>query len=117
MKNIRSSLRQAYDIIVENIKELRVSPWITDNFYIIDRHFKTAVKDKKSLSNVRLYHLLKNACEEYDYVISPKRLIKHLSAQKIIFSYDELCSVRTLLSACAIEKIASVLTELKGKAR
>ncbi len=115
MPNIRSSLKRAYAIIEKSLDERALSPWITDNFYIIDRHYKSALGDKKALSCGRMYLLISRCCRERDYIVPPKALIKYLSAQNTDFGYTELCSVRTLISVCVIEKIAEISAENKGE--
>lgn len=116
MQKLKASLKRAYADIEQSITNRNVSDWITDNFYIIDKHYKIDLKDKTALSCNRMYAILSRYCNENDYVLSPQTLIKYLSAQSVDFCYDELVSVKVLLSACAIIKIGKILSVGKGDA-
>ncbi len=107
---LSGKLKRSYSIIRSSIAIQGVSAWITDNFYIIDKHYRSVLADKKSLKYKELYESLKNYCEAFDYVPEPRTLISFLTASKRDYSYRELCAIGNLLSVCAITEISSSLS-------
>lgn len=112
--NLRFKLKKAYSVIRSGLNERNASAWLTDNFYVIDKHYRAALKDRYALKYADMYSILGRYCYERDYIPTPQTLIKHLQAQNRVFSYNELCSVRTLLSVCAVIKIGDILKEHKS---
>lgn len=106
---LKKQLENAYKTIKKSLGNPDASDWITDNFYIIDRHYRFAVKNRKALKFNDFYRILKRFCELCDYSPEPSSLVKHLKEVNRDFSYDELCACVTLLSVCAITEIADII--------
>ncbi len=114
--SLNKKLKKAYKTVKNSLASGNVSDWIFDNFYIIDRHYRTLLKSKKALSCVSLYELLNRYCELYGYLPEKDLIVKYLRETKLNFSYDELCSVVPLLSCCVITDIAEMIeTDEKTK--
>jgi len=113
--NLRSELKSAYSLICKKLAEENVSPWLKDNFYIIDRHYYMLMKDKSALKFSELYNIIDSYCEEIDYSVRCDSLEEYLKGLEKDFSYKELCAVKPLLSACGIITIKkSLLGEGRG---
>lgn len=102
--NLRVRLKRAYSLIKKSLSERDVSAWLIDNFHIIDKHYRLVLSDRAALGMHELFKILRRYCADRDYNAAPKSLMFYLKAQEKSFTYRELCSVRSLLSACAIIK-------------
>ena len=109
--SLSKRIKNAYKTIKSSLTREDISDWITDNFYIIDRHYHILSKNKRAFEFVNLYEILKSFCEKRDYSIEKEALVEYLKEADREFSYDELCAIIDLLSACAITKIAEVIKE------
>ncbi len=107
------NLKKSYSVISKNLSQTQTSTWLIDNFYVIDKHYRSCLKDKKALKCVNFYNILKTYCQRNDYISDPKGLTSFLLSQNRHFGYTELSSLKTLLSVCAINKIAFVITSGK----
>ncbi len=109
--NLRGRLKKSYSAIKSCLGKKDMSDWLYDNFYLIDRYYKSAVSDRKALCEARMYSVLEKYCEECEYEPNAKEIITYLKAEGRAFSYGELASVVPLLAVCAINKAADVLSE------
>ncbi len=111
---LKNKLKRSYSVIKKELYKKDVSEWLYDNFYLIDRHYRFSISDKKALKCDLLYETLKRFCEDCNYSLTPKSLSSHLSGLKQKFGFYELSSLKNLLSICAINKIAEMLFARKG---
>lgn len=112
-ENLKKRLKRSYSAIKKQLGETNTSAWLSDNFYCIDKHYRAAMSDRRMFKYSDFYLTLSKYCDSHDYLPTVKTLINWLSSQSKSFSYFELCSVRGLLSVCAIIKIASLLNDKK----
>ena len=63
-----------------------------------------------------MYDILEKHCQKCDYTPTKKGLVRLLSGKQETLNLSELSAIRTLLSVCAINKIASVLNDPAEKA-
>ncbi len=114
--NLRRKLKKSYSIIKSSLEKKGTTDWLTDNFYLIDKHYRSIIKNRDSLECGAMYDLLKRYCEETAYQPSAGELITFLKAEERELGYRELCSVAALLSACAINKIGEALSDSSNTA-
>ncbi len=99
--NLKSQLKNAYGIICKKLTEENISPWLRDNFYIIDKHYYMLLKNKRALKYSKLYEIIEDYCAQRDYFVECESLGEYLKGFED-FSYQELCAIKPLLSACGI---------------
>ncbi len=115
MQDLRKRLKRSYSVIQKSLSAREVSAWLTDNFYIIDKFYRTSLSDNKALSQGELYYLLKRYCAERDCLATPKTLKSFLASCEKSFDYYTLCALPTLLSVCAIVCISEALRDEKSE--
>jgi len=103
---MRKQLKRAYSVIKNSLGDSDISPWVSDNFYCIDRYYLSSLKDKYSHKCKRLFSVIKDCCEAHDCCPTATQLRERISAERVGFSYYELCSIRSLVAASAIIAIA-----------
>ncbi len=107
--DISKRLKKAYRVIKKSLAEPNVSPWISDNFYCIDKHCRALKANKRALTHEKLFAVLYNCCEDNDFLPSPKALASRIRSENKAFDYFSLESVTALVCACAIIKIGEAL--------
>ena len=107
--SLGNSLKRSYKIISKNLVCEKANGWLLDNFYVIDKHYRACLKDKRALKCTGFYKTLQAYCQRNDYLSDPKGLCSFLVSQNKRYGYICLSSLKTLLSVCAINKIAWVL--------
>ena len=107
-------LKKSYRSVKKRLDETRVSDWIYDNFYLIDRRYRALMKNKRALSHRRIFDLLFSCCEDCDFSPSPKGIAARITNENREFGFFELESIRELLCACAIIKIGEALESNSG---
>lgn len=115
MQELRKRLKRSYYLIQKSLSMREVSEWLTDNFYIIDKHYRVLKSDKGSLSQTDIFYLIKQYCIERDCNASPETLSAFLRESGKDLSYFELCAVKPLLAACAIDILAESLSRARGE--
>ncbi len=112
--NLRTELKSAYSLICKKLSEQNVSPWLRDNFYIIDKHYSMLMQSKNALNHTDVYEVIKKYCIEKEYCVHWEELSEYLKGMEREFNYARLCAVKPLLSACGI---ITVKESLLGQGR
>ena len=112
MQNPRSALKSAYSAIKKSLSDPELSAWVSDNFYIIDKHYRMLLKNRGALSKPRLFKKLFSFCQTLDFSFTPQRLKTHLEKERGL-DLDSLCAVKPLISASAILCIGKALRDKK----
>ncbi|MBE6691938.1 MAG: hypothetical protein E7586_01220 [Ruminococcaceae bacterium] len=107
------NLKKSYTVISKNLSKAQTSAWLVDNFYVIDKHYRACLKNKKALKCGEFYKILKAYCQRNDYISDPKGLTAYLLSRNKHFGYTELSSLKTLLAVCAINKVAEIISSQK----
>ena len=113
-ENLRKMTAKSYKAIVKSLAKEQSSAWLADNFYVIHKHYQGVKKCKKAFECRNIYALLEKYCHQRDYLVTPNGIIDYFSAQSKNFSFLELSSIKTLLSALGINKIAKLVLEDKA---
>ncbi len=111
---LKSELNRAYSLICKKLSEPNVSPWLRDNFYIIDKHYSMLSKNKKAFLYGEMYGIIEKYCAERDYSVQWEDFAQYLKSLNRDFEYYSLCAVKPLLSACGIITAGNALLG-KGK--
>ncbi len=112
-RSLRTMLKHSYSVILKSLSESNVNPWIRDNFYVIDRHYRSLLKNKKAFSFGEFYEILHIYCQRCDYSADPKTLTNYLNSQSRHFTYWELINAKAILALNTINKLGEVLEENK----
>ncbi len=108
-QKLKTELKNAEKQIKKSLSDRDVSEWVYDNFHLIDKHYRAVLRDKNALSHPELYETLLHYLEDREYEISKQSLSAYLLGRGVDYTFFELSAVKTLVSACAIIKIASSL--------
>ncbi len=112
--SLRRLLKKSYVAVRNELKNKDASDWIRDNFYLIDKHYRALRRNRSALKGDALYAVLKKHCENRDYSITPDTVADCLLSTDENYSYYQLCSVKGVLSACAIIKLFEILDDGRG---
>lgn len=93
--------------------------WIYDNFYLIDRHYRSVLKTRNLISNVEdsgCFKLITAFCEEKNYKFGEKELCEHLTASlsSHLFSCNQIYAIPTMISAAALIRIGKACESGEG---
>ena len=110
MKKPRIALKQAYSYIKKRLSDKDASPWVTDNFYIIDRHYRSLLKDISPLSE-DIFGIIFDYCRERDFCFDVQQLTEFLRSRRSGYSLSELSAIKPIISASAIISVAELMQE------
>lgn len=116
MSIVRRQLKRSFRETAKALGERKkISEWLTDNFYLIDREYDRAMKNRDALKQSRSYELLVKLVAEKGEALDEDALIKAASEVSPRLGYSELAAFGALLPAVLIIRIGAVLRESNGE--